>query len=108
MKTTTIESRITRLAARVRDTACPRSTAVLVRTMTAHFDPEAIPALVGLLDLPCERVGSVERALVRFGEAAEESLKARAATGDDVAVMRATHILERIAYRARLRQLGCF
>jgi hypothetical protein len=103
-----VQSRTARLAARIRDTACPRSTAILVRTMTAHFDPEAIPALVGLLDLPSERVGSVERALVRYGEAAEESLKAYAARDKEFARHTAEHLLARIAYRARLRQLGCF
>ena len=102
-----IQSRIVRLAARARAEGSSSAVAVLVHTMTAHRDPEAIPALIGLLDLPDHRVGSVERALVRYGEAAEESLKAYAATSD-VAEATATLLLSRIAYRARLRQLGCF
>jgi hypothetical protein len=105
---TTIESRVSSLSTRIRNSHCSRDVAALVRTMTGRRDVEAIPALIALLDLPSEHVGSVERALVRFGEAAEDSLKAYAATQDGAARDTAIQLLSRIAYRARLRQLGCF
>ncbi len=103
-----IQSRIDHLEARIRDTRCPRSIAVLVDTMTAHRDVEAIPALVGLLDLPYDRVRSVERALVRYGEAAQDSLRAYVLTHKGSARMAAIYVLGRIARRARIRRLGCF
>jgi hypothetical protein len=105
---TTTEARVSHLSTRIRSTQCSRDVAVLVGTMTGRRDVEAIPALVALLDLPSEYVGSVERALVRFGEAAQQSLTAYAATHDGEARHTVLRLLSRIAYRARLRELGCF
>jgi len=105
MKHLSVQSRIARLDARIRSTASPESIATLVGTMTAHRDVEAIPFLITLLDLEHDKHASVERALVRYGEAAEESLTAHVvATRCDTA----TRLLSRIAYRTRLRRLGCF
>jgi HEAT repeat protein len=103
----TIPSRIAHLDARIRSTHCPRTIAVLVRTMTAHRDVEAIPVLIGLLDLADDHRGSVERALVRYGEAAEDSLKAHALANWPRRES-AIRVLSRIADRTRLRRLGCF
>jgi hypothetical protein len=103
-----ISSRIASLEARIRDAACPRSVAVLVRTMTAHRDVEAIPALLRLLDLSDSYVGSVENALVRYGEHAEDALKAYAVANPGIGCTSALHVLTRIAERARFRRLGCF
>ena len=101
----TIESRIARLDARIRDTHNQRSIAVLVGTMTAQRDVEAIPVLVGLLGLHGEQQHSVERALVRYGEAAEDTLKAHALAHRSPVAIR---VLTRISHQARLRSLGCF
>jgi len=100
-----ISSRIARLDARIRDSVCPLTIASLVASMTAELDPEAIGSLIGLLGHTHDRKGSVRRALLRYGEAAEESLRAVvAAEGDGPAEA----LLEKLAYRARLREVGCF
>jgi hypothetical protein len=102
-----IQSRIARLDARIRSTRCSRSIEVLVRTMTAHRDVEAIPVLIDLLDLEHDRRNAVERALVRYGESAEESVKAYP-LATQMKSQSAIRVLCRIAHRTRLRRLGCF
>jgi hypothetical protein len=101
--TSSISSRIARQGARIRDSVCPHTIANLVASMTAELDPEAIPALIGLLDHTHDAKDSVGRALLRYGEAAEESIRAAAK-----ASAAAEYLLDRMAYRARLRELGCF
>ncbi len=98
-----IASRIARLDARIRDSVCPHTIANLVASMTAELDPEAIPHLIGLLGHTHDGKDSVRRALLRYGDAAEDSL--RAAATDCPA---AEYLLDRMAHRARLREVGCF
>jgi hypothetical protein len=70
--------------------------------MTAELDPEAIPALIALLDHQHDAKGSVRRALFRYGESAESSL--RAAKDSPQAAL----ILDDLAFRERLLEVGCF
>jgi hypothetical protein len=98
-----IQSRITRLAARARDSVCAHTIASTVRSMTAELDPEAIPALIALLDHQHDAKGSVRHALFRYGESAEGSLRAAAKDSPQAAP-----ILDDIAFRERLLQVGCF
>jgi hypothetical protein len=71
--------------------------------MSAELDPEAIPALITLLDHKHDGKDSVRRALVRYGESAEESLRAAAAKCPVASL-----ILEEMALRERFLQAGCF
>jgi hypothetical protein len=100
-----ISSRIARLEARIRDTVCPNTIASLVGMMTAELDPEAIPALIGLLDHTHDGRESVRSALLRYGDSAVDSLRAHAASER---CGRAQLLLDELAYRDRLLQLGCF
>jgi hypothetical protein len=103
MKTTALQSRIDRLEARISDSVCPSTIASLVRSMTRELDPEAMPALVRLLGHKHDARDSVRRALRRYGDHAEDSL--RAAPTDCIA---ARYLLDELAVRARLQQVGCF
>jgi hypothetical protein len=98
-----IQSRVARLEARVRDSVCPHTIAFLVAAMTAELDPEAIPVLIGLLDHEHDAKESVARALLRYGESADDSLRAAAKSCGFAQLL-----LERLEYRIRLRRLGCF
>ena len=101
----TVQSRIDRLDARIRDSVCPLTIAALVKAMTSELDPEAIPALLGLLGHEHDATDSVRRALLRYGESAEDSVRAHVAA-EDCPI--AQSLLETLAYRARLLELGCF
>jgi hypothetical protein len=100
-----ISSRIACLDARIRDTVCPQTIASLVRAMTSELDPEAIPVLIGLLDHDHDDLGSVRDALLQYGDSAVDSLRAHVAATRCAA---AESLLEDLAYRARLSELGCF
>lgn len=98
-----ISSRITRFDARVRDAVCPHTIASLVASMTAELDPEVIPTLVGLLGHKHDAKESIRHALVRYGDSAEDSLRAAIKTAPGAA-----EILDDMAFRERLLQVGCF
>jgi hypothetical protein len=102
-------SRIARFDARIRNSCCPRTIAALVARMTEELDPAAISSLIGLLDYEHDSNDSVSRALLRYGEAAEESLRAVIAADPESATrIVAEDLLRRMAHRARLREVGCF
>jgi hypothetical protein len=102
-------SRIARLTARIRNTRCPSTIAAFVAIMTDELDPEAIAPLIGLLDYEHDWEESVSRALLRYGESAEDSLRAIVTAPAPSATRTAAQdLLRRMAYEARLRQLGCF
>jgi hypothetical protein len=104
-----IQIRINRLESRIRKSICPFDIACLVKAMTEELDPEAIASLIGLLDHAHDAKESVERALLRYGEAAEESLRAHvAAGGSSTTRVAAQMLLRRMELRARLAQVGCF
>jgi len=105
-----IASRISRLEARIRDSVCPNTIAFLVGAMTSELDPEAIAPLIDLLDHGHDYRESVRRALARYGEAAEECLRAYVASEASAKRNRAeaNALLERMALAARYRELGCF
>jgi hypothetical protein len=98
-----IASRIDRLATRARESVCPSTIAGAVRAMTEELDPEAIPALIALLDHTHDAKESVRSALRRYGESAEGSLRA-AAKDSPLAAL----ILEEMALNDRFLQVGCF
>jgi hypothetical protein len=98
-----IKSRIARLEASIRDSVCPLTIANLVVSMTSELDPEAIPVLIGLLDHQHDAKDSVIRALLRYGDSAEDSLRAAARR-----CALARYVLDELAVRDRLRQAGCF
>jgi hypothetical protein len=98
-----IASRIDRLATRARESVCPSTIAGAVRAMTEELDPEAIPALIALLDHQHDDKESVRRALLRYGDSAVDSLRA-AAKDQPLASL----VLEEMAFRNRLLQVGCF
>ena len=104
----TLSTRIASLEARIRAAGCSRTVAVLVRTMTKHRDPEAVPALLRLLDISDSYVSSVENALVRYGWHAEDALKAHAVANPGVGCASALDVLSRIAERHHFRRFGCF
>jgi hypothetical protein len=99
----TLASRIARLATRARESVCPHTIASAVRSMSAELDPEAIAALVALLGHTHDAKDSVRGALLRYGESAEGSLRAVAADSSHAALL-----LEEMAFRDRLLQVGCF
>jgi hypothetical protein len=99
----TVASRIAKLSTRARESVCPHTIASAVRAMTAELDPEAIPALVALLGHTHDAKGSVLRALLRYGDSAEASLRAVAKDSPLAALA-----LEEMAFRDRLLQVGCF
>ena len=103
-----IASRTARLARRIRDSHCPRDIARLVATMTDQLHVEAIPALIALLDHEHDSRDSVSDALLRYGESAEDSLRAVVATPPTHGECAAERVLDRMARQARFRQVGCF
>jgi len=98
-----VSSRIARLAARARESVCPSTIAGAVRAMTAELDPEAIPALIALLNHDHDDKESVRRALLRYGDSAVDSLRAVAKEQPFAEL-----VLEEMALRNRFREVGCF
>ena len=97
-----VSSRIARLAARARESVCPSTIAGAVRAMTAELDPEAIPALIALLNHDHDDKESVRRALLRYGDSAVDSLRAAKDSAG------AALVLEEMSLRDRFLQVGCF
>lgn len=106
----TIQARTDRFEARIRDSVCPRTIRSLVRAMTADLDPEAIAALIRLLDHEHDDLGSIADALLRYGDAAEEAIGAYVSAPSACAVRRvhASELLSHFELRTRLFDVGCF
>jgi len=97
-----ISSRIARLALRARESVCPSTISGAVRAMSAELDPEAIAALIDLLDHKHDANDSVRRALLRYGDSAVDSLRAAKDSAG------AALVLEEMSLRDRFLQVGCF
>ena len=106
----TIQARIDRLEARIRDSVCAHTIASLVRAMTEELDPEAIVPLIRLLDHQYDANDHISGALLRYGAAAEDSLRAHGASKSASPVTRhaARELLAEMAHSNRFAELGCF
>jgi len=102
---TPIASRIARYESRIRDSISPLQIARLVERMTSELDPEAIPALLRLLEHEWDAKDSIGHALLRYGESAVDALRAHVAAHR---TRTGAELLECLLLRNRLRQLGCF
>jgi HEAT repeat protein len=102
-----VVARLERLKARIDKTRCPKDARFLIHQLARFFDPEAIALLIALLAHDDERAEYAARALARFGEAAEASLReVIAARGkDDLQRFHAEIALEELELRIRLEQV---
>ena len=103
-----IETRLNRLKTRVDAAEPPKDARLLIARMGRYFDPEGIPLLIELLEHADERAGHAMRTLVRYGEAAEESLHdiiVHKKADDTLARHHAKRALQRIRNRVRYEQI---